>query len=344
MIRELIYNADLDGEYAKRNQATFLGDINGLISSAFSTDMSVHSEGALLQIQQVLYEINIAHLSVAWINKAKNIHHPFISSVKYTIDRAWQAAEKKKYQSTLTNLPTVASFPTWIRKIVAQHKSNELHPVFTFLRDEATLEQFKEFLFQETPLEMLFGDIIAFMLPGVYGSIKVEFVKNYWDEVGRAVDAKVHRQLRARIMATLGMDENCYINNTKLFVREELQLINMYLSMGLDRTRHTELSGALLATELMIPGRFQYLIDGFRRLGLSDHDLHYHIEHTSVDEVHADDLLDHVAIPILQHDATQMSDLVLGALRRLDTIVEVLDCLHNRMLNNQNSYSKLAKN
>ncbi len=338
IIREFIFNSDLDSDYSKQDQSAFLNDMQGVINSAFSGN-----EASLLQVHQVLYEINIAHLSVSWINKAKNIHHPFIATVKHTIDRAWEAAELEKHQSTLAELPTVSAFGTWIREVVAEHKSNELHPIFTYLRDEATLEQSKEFFFQETPLEMLFGDIIAFMLPGIYGDIKVEFVKNYWDEVGRAVDEKVHRKLRARMMNTLDMDENCYINNTELFVREELQLINMYLSMGLDRTRHTELSGALLATELMIPGRFQYLIDGYRRLGFDDYNLHYHIEHTTVDEVHADDLLDHVALPILAHDGSQMQPLVLGALRRLDTIVEVLDRLYARMLNNDVSYTELNK-
>lgn len=339
LIREFIYNTDLQSQSSKDDQNAFLNDLQGVLTSAFDGS----NEPALLQVHQVLYEINIAHLSVAWINKAKNIHHPFIVTVKHTIDRAWEAAELKKYQPTLAQVPSVDDFPTWIREVVAEHKSNELHPVFTFLRDEATLEQSKEFFFQETPLEMLFGDVIAFMLPGVYGEIKVEFVKNYWDEVGRAVDEKVHRKLRARMMKALDMDENCYLDHTELFVREELQLINMYLSMCLDRNRQVELSGALLATELMIPGRFQYLIDGYRRLGFSDHDLHYHIEHTTVDEVHADDLLDHVAMPILEQDASQMKPLVLGALRRLDTIVEVLDRLHSRMLNNESSYQLLNK-
>lgn len=339
IIREFIYNSDLDSGSSKEDQNTFLNDMQGVLTSAFGGG----NEAALLQVHQVLYEINIAHLSVAWINQAKNIHHPFIATVKHTIDRAWEASELEKYQSKLAQLPTVEDFPSWIREVVAEHKSNELHPIFTYLRDEATLEQSTEFFFQETPLEMLFGDIIAFMLPGVYGDIKVEFVKNYWDEVGRAVDEKVHRKLRARMMQKLDMDENCYLDHTELFVREELQLINMYLSMCLDRNRQVELSGALLATELMIPGRFQYLIDGFRRLGFSDYDLHYHIEHTTVDEVHADDLLDHVAMPILQQDGGQMRPLVLGALRRLDTIVEVLDRLHSRMLNNEVSYTQLKK-
>lgn len=338
-IREFIYNSDLDTSSSKEEQGAFFAGLNDVVNNAFSGE----NESDLLLVHQMLYEINIAHLSVTWINKAANIHHPFVVSVKHVIDRAWDSAEKQKYRENLSQLPTVETFPTWIREVVAGHKSNELHPIFTFLRDEATLEQSKEFFFQETPLEMLFGDIIAFMLPGVYGGIKVEFIKNYWDEVGRAVDEKVHRKLRARMMKKLDIDENFYVTNSEIFIREELQLINMYLSMALDRTRQTELSGALLATELMIPGRFQYLIDGFRRLGFNDYDLHYHIEHTTVDEVHADDLLDHVAMPILSHDASQMTDLVLGVIRRLNNISEVLDSLYSRMLNNEVSFLKLKK-
>jgi len=333
-IRAFIYTKNLDDSEFDNEYNLFIQQLESLLQSAFQ-DVD---EKSILTVHQVLYEINIAHLSVAWFNKAHNIHHPKIVLIKYKIDQAWNKSIQYNYKDQIQDLPSVDDFPDWIRTTVANHKSNELHPVFTFLRDEANLEQSKEFFFQETPLEMLFGDIIAYLLPGIYGGIKVEFVKNYWDEVGRGIDEKVHRKLRARMMKALNIDESCYLENTELFICEELELINMYLSLALDRTKHTELVGALLATELMIPGRFQYLIDGFRRLGFNDYDLHYHIEHTSVDEVHADDLLDHVAMPILKHDAKQMQALVLGGLRRLDTIHKVLDRLYERVLSNESSY------
>jgi len=339
-LRGMIHSSNFEGEYNKNTQNDFLVSLDGELSDAFIK----HRDDSLLLVHQMLYEINIAHLSVSWINKVENIHHPFVCEVKHRINEAWMRSLNNKYSKALSDLPSVKQFPQWIRDYVANHKSNELHPVFTYLRDEASLDQSKEFFFQETPLEMLFGDIVAMMMPGVYGGIKVELVKNFWDEVGRAVDEKSHRKLRARMMEKFGFPEDCYVNNTELFILEELQLINTYLSLALDRTQQVQLVGVMLATELMIPGRFQYLIDGWRRLGVSDFDLHYHIEHTSVDEVHADDLLDHIAIPILTQDENQMKDIILGAMRRLDAIVSVLDKSYERMLNNETSFQRVPNN
>lgn len=286
---------------------------------------------ALLTAHRILYTINLAHLATSWASPVHQINHPIISQIKYQLESSWHKTEHGKYRSLLTNLPEVNNFETWVKQQVAQHPSNELHPIFKFLKDKATLEQKREFLFQESPLEMLFGDIIAMMLPGVYGSIKVEFLKNYWDEVGHANDAKFHRSLRGDLMKRLQVPTDCYYEQLELLICEELALINTYLSLATNRAKHTELVGVILATELMIPNRFQYSIDGFQRLGLSKNEMTYLVEHTSVDEVHAEDWLHHVVMPILQDKNSNMADIVYGIFRRLDISVTVLNQLHSRL-------------
>ena len=80
----------------------------------------------------------------------------------------------------------------------------------------------------------------------------------------------------------------------------------------------------MLATELMIPNRFQYSIDGWRRLGLNDQDMVYLIEHTSVDAVHAEDWLNQVILPVLAKNPDVMTDILYGVFRRLNVSVAVL--------------------
>ena len=191
-----------------------------------------------------------------------------ITRIKYELEYYWEQSEKSKYRALLRDLPDTNGFSQWVKDHVAQHPSNELHPIFNFLKDKANFQQMQEFLFQETPLEMLFGDILAFMLPGVYGTVKVEFLKNYWDEVGHANDDKVHRNLRAQLMQHVQIATDAHLRHIELFVREELELVNMYLSLATNRAKHGQLLGIMLATELMIPNRFQYSIDGWKRLGL----------------------------------------------------------------------------
>lgn len=307
----------------------FLARIDGLGRRAFVEN----NETALLTAHRVLYNINLAHLAVPWQLPTVNPAHPLIAGAKYRLEQYWEQAEQHKYTAVLQSMPEVADFPDWIKQHVQSHPSNVTHPIFTFLRDEASFAQLREFFLQETPLEMLFGDIIAMMMPGVYGSIKLEMVKNFWDEVGHAKDEDVHRNLRGRIMKFLDIPVDFYIKDFELLVTEELALINMYLSLATNRSRLTELVGILLATELMIPGRFEYQIEGWRRLGVDDETLRYLIDHTTVDVEHANDWLDKVVMTILHEDASKMPELVLGVFRRLDTAGAVCERLYSHLQN-----------
>lgn len=301
--------------------------INTLAKKAFIDN----DEESLLSAHRILYVINSAHLANPWKDTPYHLMHPTITQIKYTLDTGLEQSERRKYNKIIKDIPPVSDFSHWIKHFVSNHHSNELHPIFTFLRDKATFEQMREYFFQESPLEMMFGDILAFMLPGVYGNIKVEFLKNYWDEVGHAKDERVHRNLRANLMDHLEIKRDCYISQVDLLIREELELTNLYLSLATNRAKHTQLIGVMLATELMIPNRFQYSIDGWKRLGVEGEVLTYLIEHTSIDEVHAEDWLEHVVIPILQKAPESINDIMLGILNRLDIAVSVLDKLYDKL-------------
>jgi hypothetical protein len=269
--KALFENRDLNED---SNLAEVLSQLPDLCKRAFVEK----NEDALLAAHRVLYVINMAKLSQPWIKPAYNVDHPKMVQIKFDIEEAWERSERQKNKLLLDRLPGVKGFVGWITDFVSKHESNGIHPIFYYLRDQANFKEMRYFTLQETPLEMLFGDIVALMMPGVYGGIKVELVKNFWDEVGHADDAKVHRNLRGNLMCQLDIEPDFYQTDVEFFVREELTLVNMYLAMGMNRSKLTQLVGVMLATELVIPGRFQYLIDGWRRLGLKEEALIYHTE------------------------------------------------------------------
>jgi len=328
-IQELIYAKTLPSDITEKNAPSLIAETKLLAQHAFvenNTEARIHA-------QQVLYQLNLAHLANPWIHPENHIHHPTFCQIKYLLENAWDLEQRQKHQCLLDSLPKVKSFSSWAKTYVQQHSSNVIHPIFTFMRDQASTAQLREFFFQETPLEMLFGDILAFMLPGVYGSIKMEYVKNYWDELGHAKEQDVHRTMRLKLMQHLNIDPDCYIKDFKLLLCEELELINLYLSLATNRNKQIELIGVMLATELMIPGRFEYQIAGWRRVGLTDDLLRYLLEHTTLDEVHAEDWLMHVVMPILHVRPKLMGDIVLGISRRLATAAAVLDKLYVHIRN-----------
>lgn len=319
---DLIYTRDMEANFS--GDLDLLESIKDLCRKAF---LEQH-ETSLLEVHRILYQINLAHLAVPWEASPINLNHPLIASVSHTINEYWEQSERKKYMRLLSELPSTAGFADWVRKFVDDHPKNYVHPIFPFLRDQATFEQMREFFFQETPLEMLFGDIVAMMLPGVYSDIKAEIASNFWDEVGHADMNGVHRELRARIMDNLTIPRDCYLKQIDLFVRQELELINTYLSAALDRTKMTQLIGAMLATELMIPGCFVYQIEGWKRNGIAAENLKYLTEHVTVDVVHAEHWMEHVVMPLVRKYPAAIPDIVLGAARRLDVAGSVCDRLY----------------
>lgn len=300
-----------------------------VVQRAFVED----NQDAKMEVQRALYQIHLGKLAVPWEREAINVNDPLIAEVQFILEKSWYKAELLKHEHKLQSLPQIEDFPSWIESYVRNHTSSLIHPIFPFLAKEASLEQMREFFFQETPLEMLFGDIVGLMLPGLYGSPKMELVRNYWDEVGCGLENRVHRNLRIRLMQHLDIPSDAYISNAEQLICEELELINLYLGLALDRGRLAQLIGVMLTTELVIPGNFNYLIEGWKRIGIDDELLAYHIEHTSVDEVHAQDLLYRVVMPILKDSPHLMSDIVMGVSRRLDASKAVVDKLYERITN-----------
>lgn len=330
-IRALIYQSHT--EDILNNDHDLIVSIKEMCRKAFLEK----NEMALLDVHRILYQINLAHLAVPWEASPVNLLHPKISSISHLINEYWEQSERNKYVDLLDAIPSQKSFSKWIQAFVDDHPKNYLHPIFSYLKDGATYAQMRDFFFQESPLEMLFGDIMAMMLPGVYSEMKSEIAENFWDEVGHADMRLVHRELRANIMDYLGIRRDCYVTQVDSFIREELELINTYLSACLDRTKMIQLIGGLLATELMIPNRFVYQIEGWKRNGVPISTLKYLTDHVTVDAEHAEHWLEKVVLPLVRNNGDVIPDLVLGAARRLDVAGRVCDQLYKRMSVNENT-------
>jgi pyrroloquinoline quinone (PQQ) biosynthesis protein C len=280
---------------------------------------------AELALHRVLYALYAGRIAVPWTSHWRNLDYYRFDQLRQVLEHAWAESEEASYGDFLGPLPTVADFPAWATRHCQGHRSNVTHPLFDFLRDTATFDQLREFIIQETPFDIHFGDILAKMLPGVYGDIKSEFSKNFWDEMGRSEAALMHRQLRLDMMQALGEADDVYISNIERFCLEELRLANMYFHAALNRALLPQAIGMMLATELMVPGRLDQQILGWRRIGWPDAKMHYLIVHTVVDIEHARGWMEKVVIPILQGNPDFMSAVALGIARRLEHAGAVCD-------------------
>ena len=320
-IETLLYHPDIDGQLGEPQYRTLRDEIGELVRRCFEEGSAADQQ----LVHEILYAINVASLALPWECPAIQANHPFIAEIRRTIETAWDRDERRRHRAVLDAAPPVAGFERWITEHVRDHRSNVSHPLFRFLEEEATLDQLRLFFFQETPFDIFHADLITMMMPGVYGVMKEELAKNFWDEMGAAHADEMHRQIRLDTARSLGLDTDAHVREITRFCAEELALANMYFDAVANRGKLLQAIGMMLATETMVPGRINHQIEGFRRNGLGDGDIRYLSMHAEVDVVHGAGWMRNVVLPLLEAYPMAMREMLLGVERRLHHAGAVCD-------------------
>lgn len=331
LFHHLLYSPQLDSLLSAPRQEKILKELDALLMPGYGA-----SDEQLSLLHRILNRIYTAHFAVPWEHDAINIYHPLILEARRRIEKSWDEAGVRQFAGLLSELPTIDEFAEWTLDLVYKDKSNVSHPLFAFLRDRATHEQLCEFFYQETPFDIFFSDIVALMLPGVYGALRVELVSNLWDELGKGCEEQMHRNLRLAMMEHLGISPRAHLDNLRSYCWEELALANLYLKAVLDRGRLGQAIGAMLATETAVPGRMECQLIGWRRVGVPDDVLTYVAEHITVDVRHADGWMKKVVLPLLRAHPNLLHDVAFGIVCRLD----VAGAVCNRMLKHLNVWEE----
>jgi len=319
-IGKALYHENLDEALGGHSREHLLGSVRRLAEASFAGDRE--SE---LHMHRLLYRMNTASLARPWEQATLNVQHPFIHQARSVLEEAWERRDLARHAESLQKLPPAEQFPEWIKERVRAHGSNVSHPLFAFLRERATFQQLRMFFLQETPFDIFFGDILLMMMPGIYGGMKQELCLNFWDEMGHGEVPRMHRSLRLRMMEKLDIAADHHLTHVEDYYLEELRLANMYFDSVLNRRKLPQAIGMMLATELMVPGRLDHQIEGWRRVHLKDEDMVYLLEHCVVDIEHSRGWMNNVVIPLLRERPMLMRDLTLGVERRLENAGAVCD-------------------
>jgi pyrroloquinoline quinone (PQQ) biosynthesis protein C len=318
----------INPESSEKEWNLLFEDAKNIGNIAFNPFASKHEKTmAELALHRVLYSIYSGQISVPFNKGWRNLDDYRFVRLRELLECAWYENEKATCSHFFDSIPEYTNFEVWATENCRNHRSNVIHPIFNFLCNEATFEQLREFVIQETPFDIHFGDILAKMLPGVYGSAKSEFTKNFWDEMGRGKEKAMHRQLRINMTNDLGLTDDFYLTDVERFIIEELRLANMYFHAVFNRALLPQAIGMMLVTELMVPGRFNQQIEGWRRVGWPDNKMNYLIEHTVVDVEHAEGWMQKVIKPILNMQPNILVEITLGMARRLQHAEEVCDAM-----------------
>jgi pyrroloquinoline quinone (PQQ) biosynthesis protein C len=321
-IETLLYAPDIEARIAEPPFRALPGELAGLAARCFEQESPADQQ----HVHEVLYAINVASLALPWEHAAVQVDHPFIVQIRHTLESAWDRAERRRHAAVLDALPPVAQFEQWVTQHIREHRCNVSHPLFRFLRDDATLDQLRLFFFQESPFDIFHADLITLMMPGVYGRMKEEMADNFNDEMGDgAGESAVHRTIRIETGRRLGLDTDAHIRQIHRFVSEELALSNMYFDGIRNRGKLVQGIGMMLATETMVPGRINHQIAGFRRNGMDGDQIYYLTLHAEVDVGHGANWMRNVVLPLLEAHPQAMREMMLGVERRLHQAGAVCD-------------------
>lgn len=185
-------------------------------------------------------------------------------------------------------------------------------PLFPWLAEQASLEEFRWFLGQEAAGEAGFDDLVALTQVKLPTRAKLELARNYWDEMGHGNVKGMHGPMLDALVERLELKPE--IDTT---VPESLALANAMTAMATARRYSWHSIGALGAVELTAPGRAACVASGLRRLGFSGRERRYFDVHAVLDLKHSAAWNREALRPLVEEEPRRARAIAEGALIRL---------------------------
>ena len=160
------------------------------------------------------------------------------------------------------------AFVAWFEAL-EENGPGQGDPLFPWLAEEASMEQFCWFLTQEVAGEAGFEDLAAVTQVRLPTQPKLEIARNYWDEMGRGNPKGMHGPLLETLARRLGLDPR-----PETTVWESLALANVMAGLAANRRYAYQSVGALGVIEQTAPGRAAMVARGLKRLGVPAGDRH----------------------------------------------------------------------
>ncbi|HYC90090.1 MAG TPA: iron-containing redox enzyme family protein [Thermoanaerobaculia bacterium] len=251
---------------------------------------------------------------------------PTMHAVANLLERRLLASEERFLDpELLSRVPRdSAEYLQWVNQWVDAHPAKR-HPVYEqFLRDEANASELAYYLIQETTLDPRFDDVLALLQLGTSDRVKMEIARNYWDEMGNGDIGMMHTNLFRIALETLGIGEETIRTNLSL---DAVACGNLSTTLAVHRYHFYRAIGYFGVTELMVPFRFGHVIHAWRRNGLDEEGITYHILHHQLDAEHGDDWVRNVIAPIIDANPRRAAQITQGIFLRLNSSQRYLDAM-----------------
>lgn len=189
-----------------------------------------------------------------------------------------------------------------------------MHSLFDFIRDRASPAALREFLRLEVLRNEVVDDEVAFLVVGLQGPMKKVVTSNLWDECGNGRLDKFHTYwLRRLLHGTMDWEGIQKYRDTSApwFSRMTSNSLNRLLTRpGCKYQAY----GHFLVTEGWVLPHFERIVQGMKRVGLSDLDTEvYFTAHMGIDPHHTEELLAGIRNQRPSLSRQEVAEIILGA-------------------------------
>ncbi len=213
------------------------------------------------------------------------------------------------------------AYLSWLKNLARQHRVFK-HPYYRdFIHNQASADDLRTYILQESVVDGRFDDLLAMMQIGTSGPAKMEIASNYWDEMGNGNPAEVHTFLFNKIFEVFEITQE---ELDRVLTAEALLSGNLAVLLCRYRQFYPEAVGFLGMLEWLVPDRFKSVVSAWERLGLPDAGIVYHRLHITIDSVHAAGWFHNIVAPAVGSEAMRRG-IARGAMWRLNSSARYLD-------------------
>ncbi|MFJ2909944.1 iron-containing redox enzyme family protein [Streptomyces sp. NPDC087228] len=185
-------------------------------------------------------------------------------------------------------------------------------PLSRYLREDATLEELRDYLVHRSAYQLKEADPHAWAIPRMTGKAKAALLEVEFDEFGSGRAERIHAVLYRNTMDALGLDSR-YGAHLNAIPGPILATVNIVSMFGLHRRLRAAVAGQLAISEMTSALANKNVAEGMRRLGLGDSATDFFDEHVIADSVHDMIALHDLVGGLLEQDPAASEEVLFGA-------------------------------
>ncbi|MFF3596780.1 iron-containing redox enzyme family protein [Kitasatospora indigofera] len=239
-----------------------------------------------------------------------------------TAEMAQFAAKIALERELFDHWAALGDLPTFTDQTEAADHLDELaatnpgvvHPLFDFIRDEASRGQIERFLLCETIRNEVVDDEVALLVVGLQGMMKAVAAANLWDECGRGKLENFHTYWLRRLLEATEDGWNTLDQYRVGHPWFGKLTSNTNAALLTRPARKMMAYGCFLVFESWVEPHFVRILDGMTRVGLLDDEKRiYFTAHVAIDPRHSRELSDGMRMQRPQLAPDEINDIVYGA-------------------------------